>query len=105
MEVPATRVGVRALRQRLAEHVRRAAGGESVVITVDGRPVARLGPLSPVVQLTLDDLVASGQLLAPSTTARPPAPAPVPLPVDLRLDEVIASLRGGPVTSRSEGGT
>ena len=38
-------VGIRELRADLASTVRRAAAGESIVVTVGGRPVARLGPL------------------------------------------------------------
>ncbi len=39
------RVGVRELRNSVAAVVRRAAAGERLVITVDGRPAAQLGPL------------------------------------------------------------
>ena len=35
------RVGVRQLRAAVAAHVRRASAGERVIITVDGRPVAK----------------------------------------------------------------
>ena len=41
------RVGIRELRNQVAAVVRRAAAGERVVVTVDGRPVAQLGPLEP----------------------------------------------------------
>lgn len=37
-------VGLRELRQHASDLVRRAESGESVVITVSGRPAAVLGP-------------------------------------------------------------
>lgn len=40
-----TSVGVRELRQRASELLRRVARGETVEITDRGRPVALLGPL------------------------------------------------------------
>lgn len=42
----ATRVAQRELRNRTAEVLRRVEEGERVEITVNGRPVAELGPLS-----------------------------------------------------------
>ena len=41
------RLGVRELRNQTAATVRRAGGGERILITVDGRPVAQLGPIDP----------------------------------------------------------
>ncbi len=40
-------IGVRRLRADLASHVQRAGRGDGVVVTVNGRPMARLGPLAP----------------------------------------------------------
>src|SRR5690606_14171409 len=37
-------VGARELRQNLAAVLRQAAAGERIVVTVDGKPVAQLGP-------------------------------------------------------------
>lgn len=39
-------IGVRRLRADLANHVKRAGRGDGVVVTVNGRPTARLGPLA-----------------------------------------------------------
>ena len=39
-------IGVRRLRADLASHVQRAGRGDGVVVTVNGRPTARLGPLA-----------------------------------------------------------
>ncbi len=74
--------------------VRRAGGGERVVITVDGTPVAQLGPLQPVGSPTLDDLAAAGLVRLPGRTDHPASPTPVAIPVDVRSDRVIAALRG-----------
>jgi len=38
-------VASRELRNHTADVLRRAAGGENITITVNGRPVAQLGPL------------------------------------------------------------
>jgi prevent-host-death family protein len=89
------RIGIRELRNDVAAVVRRAAAGERIVVTVDGRPVAQLGPLEPAGAPTLDDLVASGHLRA----ARREAPADPPdgedAPIDARTDWILDDIRGG----------
>jgi prevent-host-death family protein len=89
------RVGIRELRNNVAAVVRRAAAGERIVVTVDGSPVAQLGPLSGASDLTLDDLVAAGLARPARRTDRPPTPDPVDPPVDTRARSVIDDLRGG----------
>ncbi len=37
--------GLRELRQRASDLVRRAAAGETIIVTVSGREVAQLGPI------------------------------------------------------------
>ncbi|WP_420639978.1 type II toxin-antitoxin system Phd/YefM family antitoxin [Candidatus Poriferisocius sp.] len=37
-------VGIRELKAKLSEYVGRAAGGETLVVTDRGQPVAQLGP-------------------------------------------------------------
>jgi prevent-host-death family protein len=92
---PMESIGVRELRNNVAAVLRRAAAGERIVVTVDGEPVAQLGPLAPAGAPTLDDLVATGLVERPR---RPgvdvPDPDPVDLAVDMRLDDVLAELRG-----------
>jgi prevent-host-death family protein len=90
------RVGIRELRNNVAAVVRRAAAGERVVVTVDGRPVAQLGPLEPRAGAgpTLDDLVASGLVAPPRRPDRPAAPEPHALPVDARAARVLDAVRG-----------
>lgn len=88
------RIGIRGLRNDVAAVVRRAAAGERIVVTVDGRPVAQLGPLEPTGAPTLDDLIASG-LLRPGRATPPEAPEPTDVPVDARSGPVLDELRGG----------
>ncbi|MCB0994451.1 MAG: type II toxin-antitoxin system prevent-host-death family antitoxin [Acidimicrobiales bacterium] len=86
-------VGIRDLRNQVASVVRRAGAGERIVITVDGRPAAQLGPITPVGTPRLADLIAAGLVLPPVRSA-PPAPDALPVPVDLRLDRLLDELRG-----------
>ena len=46
-ERPPEKVGVRAASQKLSQLVRRAKGGETIVITVDGTVSAQLCPVVP----------------------------------------------------------
>lgn len=91
------RVGIRELRNQVAAVVRRAAAGERMVVTVDGEPVAQIGPLAPSGPPTLDDLVAAGLARAPRRPDRPAPPDPVDPPVDARSSRAIDDLRGGGV--------
>ena len=87
-------VGVRELRNQVAAVVRRAGGGDRVIVTVDGRPIAQLGPVEPAGALTLDDLVAGGLVQPPGRRDKPAPPDPAILPVDLRADSVLDEVRG-----------
>ncbi|MEM8922605.1 MAG: type II toxin-antitoxin system prevent-host-death family antitoxin [Actinomycetota bacterium] len=98
---PLTTIGVRELRNQVAAVVRRASAGERLLVTVDGHPMAQLGPVSPdTTGVTLWDLAAAGLIEPPH---RPPTsdadgswptPAPLPLPVDLNADRLLESSRG-----------
>jgi prevent-host-death family protein len=89
------RVSMRDLRANAARTVRRAEGGERIVVTVDGRAVAQLGPLDPVAAPpTLDDLVARGLVLAPRRADRPPPGPPIPVWAGARLDRLLGEQRG-----------
>ena len=87
------RIGIRELRNDVAAVVRRAAAGERVVVTVDGRPVAQLGPLEPAGAPTLDDLIASGHVRAARRTP-PDPPDPEDAPIDARSDWILDDIRG-----------
>jgi len=88
-------LGVRELRNHVSAALRRAESGERIVITVDGRPVAQLGPLTPPDDgPSLDDLIAAREVNAPTRSGRAPHPEPLALPVDVRVDDVWDDLRG-----------
>jgi prevent-host-death family protein len=67
-------VGIRELRQRASELLRRVAGGESIEITDRGRPVAVLTPVPA--GTNLDRLRAAGEVEA---AARSIADLPPPI--------------------------
>ena len=69
-------VGIRELRQRASELIRRVEDGESIEITDRGRPVAVLAPLPPD---PLERLRASGELDAAGADI---ADLPDPLPLE-----------------------
>lgn len=89
-------IGIRELRNQVAAVVRRAGSGERVVITVDGNPVAQIGPIEPSGAPTLLDLAAAGLIHLPARGDHPAPPPPVAVPIDTRPDQMIAELRGGP---------
>lgn len=89
------RVGIRELRNQVAAVVRRAESGERIIITIDGRPAAQLGPLSPTGAATIDDLVTAGLARPARRHDRPEPPDPVDPPIDARSGTVIDELRGG----------
>jgi prevent-host-death family protein len=87
-------IGARELRANLAAAVRQAGAGERVVITIDGRPVAQLGPLEPAGAPSLEELAASGLLEPPRRADRPEPPEALDAAVDVRLDRVLDEVRG-----------
>jgi prevent-host-death family protein len=89
------RMGTRELRANLAAALRQAGAGERVVITIDGRPVAQLGPVEPSGAPTLEELAASGLVDPPRRPDLPSAPVGVDAAVDVRLDRILAEVRGG----------
>ena len=69
-------VGVRELRQRASELLRRVEAGETIEITDRGRPVAALTPLPRL--SALERLRASGDLI-PAKGRLEDLPPPLPL--------------------------
>ena len=72
------RVGVRELRQRASELLRRVAAGETVEVTDRGRPVALLSPLPE--GEPLERLRSAGEV-SPATADLDDMPEPLPLEV------------------------
>jgi antitoxin (DNA-binding transcriptional repressor) of toxin-antitoxin stability system len=88
------RIGVRELRANLAASLRRAGAGERIVVTIDDRPVAQLGPLEPIDgHVTLADLAARGLVRLPHRADRPLPGAPVAIWAGIRLDQLVAEVR------------
>jgi antitoxin (DNA-binding transcriptional repressor) of toxin-antitoxin stability system len=84
------RMGIRELRNETASAVRRAMGGERIVITISGMPAAQLGPLNQgESDATLDDLAAAGLVRAPRRRDHRPPPPPVQLPPGPTLGDVV----------------
>jgi prevent-host-death family protein len=69
-------VGVRELRQRASELLRRVAAGETIEVTDRGRPVALLAPIPETGPL--ERLRAAGELSVPRGDLDD-LPAPLPL--------------------------
>ncbi len=86
-------IGVRELRGGLAAFVRRAAAGETIVVTQSGRPVAVLGPIGGAQAPGLSDLVAHGAVVAPRVRAGADAVERERLPVNARSDVELRKVR------------
>lgn len=87
-------VGVRDLRAGLATFVRRARLGERVVVTVDGHPVAQLGPVdADAMGVSIGDLVARGTLLAPRRRGDFVPAEPLALYSGARIDRALHQIR------------
>jgi prevent-host-death family protein len=71
-----TRVGVRELRQRASELLRRVEAGETIEVTDRGRPVALLTPVPEAGPL--ERLRAAGEVTTPASD---PGELPPPLPL------------------------
>jgi prevent-host-death family protein len=116
-------IGIRELRGDLAAHIRRAAAGETTVVTVGGRPAAVIAPLAqaplaqapgtpipgapdpgaltPGAMSTMrtssahrSSLEASGALLPPRRTDGKLPSGTVPTWGSVRLDRLLAEIRG-----------
>ncbi len=88
------RVGVRELRQNLSVYLRRVKDGESLEVTEQGRPVARLIPLAPSQRGRLAEMIEDGRATRPKGDLldRPPlklgsGPSVVDLLVEMRDED------------------
>ncbi|MEX2625981.1 MAG: type II toxin-antitoxin system prevent-host-death family antitoxin [Ilumatobacteraceae bacterium] len=85
--------GIRELRASLADAVRRAGAGQRTIVSSNGRPIAQLGPLDET-SPALDQLIASGALVAPRRTGPWRPPEPVAVWSGVRIDRALRELRG-----------
>jgi prevent-host-death family protein len=53
-------VGIRELKAQLSSYVRKVKAGASVVITERGKPVGRIVPIRPSLDVRLQDLIEAG---------------------------------------------
>ena len=53
-------VGIRELKAHLSSYLRQVKSGNSVIITERGKPVGRIVPISPSLEVRLQDLVEAG---------------------------------------------
>ena len=96
-----TQVGVRELRQRASELLRRVEAGETFEVTDRGRPVAMLAPLPE--RGPLERLRASGDLSS-GTTSFEDLPEPIkPAPGQETPSSVLARLRADACRNRARG--
>jgi len=79
-------VGVRELRQRASELLRRVEAGETIEITDRGRPVAMLSPLTE--GSPLERLRAAGEI-DEATGSIDDLPPPLKLPPGVELPSVV----------------
>jgi prevent-host-death family protein len=90
-------VGVRELKDRLSHYLRAVRQGESVVVTVRGKPVARLVPVSPHRKAALSpeleeqmwELAAEGFLTWNGRPFQVPEPAAVNRGPELLSDLIV----------------
>ncbi|MGH8923284.1 MAG: type II toxin-antitoxin system Phd/YefM family antitoxin [Acidimicrobiia bacterium] len=87
------RIGIRELRNRVSEVIRRVHGGERIIITSNDLPVAELGPVTGGRTNTIEDLAEAGLIRLPRSQNRRPAPPPVKARNGVRIIEVLEDLR------------
>jgi len=87
------RIGIRELRQRASEWLRRVAQGESFEVTDRGRPVALLVP-APAGD-PLDRLTAQGRLSDPESDLLDLGPPLLPQPERPLPSAVLEEMRAG----------
>jgi antitoxin (DNA-binding transcriptional repressor) of toxin-antitoxin stability system len=93
-ESSAVPIGIRHLRSDVAALVRRAGAGEHIVVSVAGRPVAQLGPLTAGGRhLDLDDLVARGLVIAARRSGPLRVTDPIPVWQGARIDRLLRDVR------------
>jgi len=55
-----TKVGIRELKARLSEYLRRVKAGESIVVTEHGASIGRIIPILPTVEDHLHAMISAG---------------------------------------------
>jgi prevent-host-death family protein len=85
-----TTVGLKTLKNKLSEYVRRAAAGETIVITDRDRPVAEIGPPRPAGESVINRGIREGWI---RPAVRGPDWPPEPMPIEgYTLEQLLADL-------------
>lgn len=88
-------IGVREFRSNLASYLRDAYLGHRIVITSDGKKMAELGPISGgSLNNSLEALIATGLLEAPTQAIHEAQPASFQLPAGANSQQILKELRG-----------
>lgn len=87
------RIGIRELRNRVSEVIRRVHRGERILITSNGLPVAEIGPVTGHRMQTIEDLAEAGLIRLPRSQDRKPAPPPMKARSGVGIAEVLEDLR------------
>ena len=88
------KIAMSVLRKELAGFLRRAKNGERMIITVDGKPIAQIGPLEPNGALDMDQLVTSGLVNEPTSVSSTKKPAQMSFPIDVSIETILSEMRG-----------
>jgi prevent-host-death family protein len=87
-------VSIRELRNDVSRIVRRANAGERLVITSNGVAVAEIRPLEErPAQRTIEEMIASGELIAPRSRAKPRPATPIKFSGPQTTEEILEELR------------
>lgn len=88
------RIGIRELRADLSNQVKRAAAGESVVVTIDGEPKAIMSPfVARPGEMTLEELIRAGRVIPGPRVNEPRPPRPQAVRGGRPTEEVLAEIR------------
>jgi prevent-host-death family protein len=86
----AVTAGIRELRENLRSYLDRVKGGEEVIVTERGEPVARLVPASD--DALYEQLVREGKV-TPARRSKNSIPLPEPIPVEGSVSEFVIAER------------
>lgn len=88
------RIGIRELRDDLSNQVKKAASGESFVVTIDGQPKAIIAPfVEQPGNMTLDEMEAAGRLIRGSRVGEPKPPPPPRVKGGRPMSEILDEIR------------
>lgn len=88
-----TSIGIRELKARLSECVRRATEGERIIVTDRGRPVAQLAALDDIAHIERG--IAEGWITPAENRSRLQPARPLPAASGLSIAEVLDEDRNG----------